>query len=87
MTSEIAGHELALNELEEIQDLVAGQPPPLRVEQTGAAVGGWLPVEISLDCAGVVTGPGGQPLAGREHVTLLIPAYFPFSRPGVRGPA
>ena len=82
MTSEIAGHELALNELEEIQGLAAGQPPPFRVEKTGAAVGGWLPVEVSLDCAGVAAGPGGQPLAGREHVTLLIPEYFPFSRPG-----
>ena len=82
VTSEIAGHELALNELEEIQGLAAGQPPPFRVEKTGAAVGGWLPVEVSLDCAGVAAGPGGQLLAGREHVTLLIPEYFPFSRPG-----
>jgi integrative and conjugative element protein (TIGR02256 family) len=81
MTGETTGHRLALDELEEIQGLVAGQPPAFRVENTGEAEDGWLPVEVSLDCAEVVAGPGGQPLAEREHVTLLIPGYYPFSRP------
>jgi len=54
MTGEISGHVLVLDELEEIQGLAAGQPPPFRVEKTGEAVDGWLPVEVSLDCAGVV---------------------------------
>ena len=64
MTSEITGHELALNELEEIQGLAAGQPPPFRVEKTGAAVGGWLPVEVSVDCAGS-RNRAGRSAAGR----------------------
>ena len=81
MTGETTGHELALDELAEIQGLAAGQRQAFRVEKTGEAEDGWLPVAVSLDCAEVLAGPGGQPLAEREHVTLLIPEYFPFSRP------
>jgi hypothetical protein len=83
VTGETTGHERALDELEEIQGLT----PAFRVEKTGEAEDGWLPVEVSLDCAEVVVGPGGQALAKREHVTLLIPEHYPFSPAGGRGPA
>ena len=80
------GHQLALDELMEIQDLslAADQPETFRIEESGPPRGGWLPVEVSLDCAGIQAGPGGQTLATREHVTLMIPASFPFSGPVAR---
>jgi integrative and conjugative element protein (TIGR02256 family) len=86
MNGEATGHQLALDELTEIQDLslATGQPEALRVEESGPPRGGWFPVEVSLDCAAVSAGPGGQPLASREYVTLVIPASFPFSGPLVR---
>ena len=55
------------------------------MEQAGEAEDdGWLRVEISLDCASVPVSPGHHALAPRERATLLIPGYFPFSRPAVR---
>ena len=86
MTGETPGHRLARDELLEIQSLSAGQSLALRVEAAGAAEDGWLPIEISLNCAGIAAQPGGPRLDGREHVILLIPAYFPFSRPVVEVP-
>ena len=83
MTGESTGHRLARDELDEIQGLAAGPPPALQVENVGEVENGWLPVEVSLDCAKVAVSPGNEPLAEREHATLMIPAYFPFSRPHV----
>ncbi len=83
MPDETAGHRQARDELAEIQDR-SGQPPALRVEQVGEVRRGWLPIEISLDCATVARGPGGVRLAPREHATVRVPATFPFSLPGVR---
>jgi integrative and conjugative element protein (TIGR02256 family) len=84
MTAAATGHELALDELTEIQDLSAGEPGAFTVERTTLRPDGWLSADISLDCAGVTVGPGGQPLARVEHATVLIPPSFPFTRPAVR---
>ena len=91
MTGGTAGQRLALDELHEIESLTPGQPPAFRVERAGeveragdAENDGWLRVEISLDCANVPVNPGQHALAPREHATLLIPSYFPFTRPAVR---
>ncbi len=85
MTGETAGQRLALDELHEIESLTPGDPPAFRIEQAGQPESdGWLPVEISLDCTNVPVMAGQRALAPREHATLLIPGYFPFSRPAVR---
>ena len=91
MTEIAAGHQLALDQLAEIQALAAetqapaaGQPPAFTVVRTGEPVRGQLSVDISLSCAGVPVGPGGQPLAQVEHATVLIPPSFPFAQPGVK---
>ena len=64
MTGETPGHRLARDELREIQSLSAGQPLALRVEAAGVAEDGWLPIEISLSCAGIAAQPGGARLDG-----------------------
>jgi integrative and conjugative element protein (TIGR02256 family) len=84
MTGENTGFRLAFDELEEIQSLAAGQRADFRVEESGEAQDGWLPVEVSLGCADFAVGPGGQPLAAREHAIVMVPASFPFSGPAVR---
>ena len=84
MTGLSAGHGQALGELEEIQSLVAGDPPAFRVEGTEQADEARLLVEVSLSCADVPVSPDGVPLGAREHAVLLIPAYYPFSQPIVR---
>jgi hypothetical protein len=83
VTGETSGQRLAREELLEMQSLSADRPMDLRVAATGAVMDGWLPIEVSLNCADIPVRPGGQPLANREHAILLIPAHFPFSRPGV----
>lgn len=84
MTARATGHRVALDELAEIQSLAGGQPPAFRAKETGKTANGLLSVEVSLDCADLEVGPGGQPLASVEHATVLIPASFPFSRPFVK---
>jgi integrative and conjugative element protein (TIGR02256 family) len=80
---EIPGHRQAHAELAEIQRRT-GRTQAMRVEQVGQVRRGWLPIEISLDCATVARGPDGVRLAPREHATVQVPATFPFSLPGVR---
>jgi hypothetical protein len=90
MTEMPAAYQLALDQLAEIQALAAetqasaaGQPLAFAVVRTGEPVRGQLAVDVSLSCAGVPVGPGGQPLAQLEHATVLIPPSFPFAHPGV----
>jgi len=83
MTGQAPGHQLARDELLEIQDLSAGQPLALRVEAAGPAEDGWLPIEVSLNCADIPAGTGLPHLDSREHAIVLIPAAFPFARPAV----
>ena len=82
MPGEFPGHQQARDELDEIQNR-SGPAPALRVERVGQVEDGRLPIEISLDCSVVAGGPGGVPLAPREHATVYVPAAFPFSRPHV----
>lgn len=84
MTAAANGHQLALDQLAEIQALVAGEPAAFTVERTGAAARGWLSVEIAVNCTDAAVAPGGQPLAGVERATVLIPPTFPFSCPAVK---
>jgi integrative and conjugative element protein (TIGR02256 family) len=83
MTGETPGHRLARDELLEVQSLSAGRPLALRVEAAGTVADGWLPIEVSLDCADIPARQGQVRLDGREHAVVLIPAHFPFSRPGI----
>jgi integrative and conjugative element protein (TIGR02256 family) len=84
MTDQTTGHQRAVDEVEEIQSLAAGQPALFRLEGNAAGPDGWRQVEVSLDCSDMTSGPGGQRLAEREHAVLMIPASFPFSAPAVR---
>jgi integrative and conjugative element protein (TIGR02256 family) len=84
MTAAAAGHQLALDELAEIQDLAAGEAAAFTVGTTVSRADGWLSADVSLDCADVPVGPGGQLLDRVEHATVLIPPSFPFTRPAVR---
>jgi integrative and conjugative element protein (TIGR02256 family) len=77
---ETPGQRQARDELAEIERR-SGEQRAVRVERVGPVHDGYLPVEISLDCSAVPGGPGGVPLAAREHVTVRVPATFPFSRP------
>lgn len=84
MTDQTAGHQRAVDDLEEIQALAAGEPAAFRLEGHAAGPDGWLEAEVSLDCSGLASGPGGQRLASREHAFLMVPASFPFSAPVVK---
>jgi integrative and conjugative element protein (TIGR02256 family) len=65
------GRIIAASDKSLTADLSAGEPD----EQ------GWLHVEAELDCANTPVRNGGVPLREKEHVTIAIPADFPFRPP------
>ncbi len=81
MTPPTEGQELALRQLRAIE---LASPHGLEIlevdEPTG---GGSMPVEVSIDCAGIKTRGSGIALHGRERLDIWIPSDFPYAHPYV----
>ena len=74
------GQRTALDQLQRIADADRSPVQIIGVDESGG-LGGFIGVDITLDCSRHKRVDGGLPLHDREGITLRVSAEFPFSPP------
>jgi integrative and conjugative element protein (TIGR02256 family) len=67
--------------LEQLRAIEAVPGSPLELLDFEELEGGRLSVQVSINCLGIVTSPGGMPLRARERFYIRVPEDFPFEAP------
>lgn len=85
MTTLSSGQQLALRQ---VRAVAAADPEALEVLSVlePSEQGGYLGLEVSVDCRGFEHRAGGLRLHERERLLILAPADFPFRKPELSAP-